>query len=77
MLLKIISAEKIEFEGTVEQVTLPSVEGLFQVLNNHAAIIAALTSGTMSWIADGEEQKREIAGGVADVKNNNVNVCLY
>lgn len=77
MLLKIISAEKIEFEGTVEQVTLPGVEGLFQVLNNHAAIIAALTSGTMSWITDGEEQKREIACGVADVKNNNVNVCLY
>ena len=40
MTLKIISAEQIEFEGTVEQVTLPGVMGLFQVLNNHAAFTA-------------------------------------
>ena len=32
MTLKIISAEQIEFEGTVEQVTLPGVMGQFQVL---------------------------------------------
>ena len=41
MTLRIISAEQIEFEGTVEQVTLPGVMGQFQVLKNHAALIAA------------------------------------
>lgn len=77
MRLKIISAEKIEFEGEVEQVTLPGVMGSFQVLNNHAAIIAALTVGTMSWLAGGEKAERKIAGGVADVKDNVVSVCVY
>ncbi|MBR1552020.1 MAG: F0F1 ATP synthase subunit epsilon [Muribaculaceae bacterium] len=77
MTLKIISAEQIEFEGTVEQVTLPGLMGRFQVLKNHAALIAALTQGTVTWVADGRTESRDINGGVADVKNNVVSVCLY
>ncbi len=77
MTLKIISAEQIEFEGTVESVTLPGVMGSFQVLNNHAALIAALMAGKMSYVADGQTVEREIHGGVADVKDNVVSVCLY
>ena len=77
MTLKIISAEQIEFEGTVEKVTLPGAMGLFQVLKNHAALIAALTQGTVTWVADGRTESRDINGGVADVKNNVVSVCLY
>ena len=72
MTLKIISAEQIEFEGTV-----PGAMGLFQVLKNHAALIAALTQGTVTWVADGRTESRDINGGVADVKNNVVSVCLY
>jgi F-type H+-transporting ATPase subunit epsilon len=77
MTLKIISAEQVEFEGTVESVTLPGVMGQFQVLNNHAALIAALKDGRMSYVADGNTVEREIHGGVADVKDNVVSVCLY
>ncbi len=78
MTLKIISAEQIEFEGTVQAVTLPGVMGQFQVLNNHAALIAALKAGRMSYVADdGSTVERDIHGGVADVKDNVVSVCLY
>ena len=77
MTLKIISAEQIEFEGTVEQVTLPGVMGQFQVLKNHAALIAALKDGRMSYVVDGSTVERDIHGGVADVKDNVVSVCLY
>ena len=77
MTLKIISAEQIEFEGTVDAVTLPGVMGMFQVLKNHAALIAALQAGTMSYVADGNTVERESHGGVADVKDNVVSVCLY
>ena len=77
MTLKIISAEQIEFEGTIEQVTLPGVMGSFQVLKNHAALIAALMAGKMSYVADGQTVEREIHGGVADIKDNVVSVCLY
>lgn len=78
MTLKIISAEQIEFEGAVTQVTLPGVMGKFQVLNNHAALIAALTAGPVAYVtATGEQQQRHIDGGVADIKDNVVSVCIY
>ena len=78
MTLKIISAEKIEFEGTVTQVSLPGAMGRFQVLKNHAALIAALGAGDITWTTDeGQDDQRTILGGVADVKNNVVSVCLY
>ena len=78
MTLKIISAEKIEFEGTVTSVTLPGALGLFQVLNNHAALISSLVPGTMTFVtAEGQSQTRDIYGGVADIKDNVVSVCLY
>ncbi len=78
MTLKIISAQQIEFEGEVTSVTLPGAVGKFQVLNNHAALIAALAAGEVTYvIAGGETQKRDIHGGVADIKNNVVSVCIY
>ena len=58
--------------------TLPGAMGKFQVLNNHAALIAALASGQVTYVTgDGERQMRDIEGGVADIKNNVVSVCLY
>ena len=78
MTLKIISAEKIEFEGTVESVTLPGALGSFQVLKGHAALISSLVEGNMTYVLEGgETEKRKIAGGVADINHDVVSVCLY
>ena len=77
MTLKIISAEQIEFEGEVDQVTLPGALGSFQILNNHAALISSLVAGTMSYVIGDITEEREIKGGIVDVKDNVVSVCLY
>ena len=77
MTLKIISADQIEFEGTVKSVTLPGAQGMFQVLDNHAALIAALKAGVVTYVTEQGESTRDIMGGVADIKNNVVSVCLY
>lgn len=77
MTLKIISADQIDFEGTVKSVTLPGIEGLFQVLDNHAALIAALKPGPVTYVTEEGATKRDIMGGVADIKNNVVSVCIY
>ena len=78
MTLKIISAQQIDYEGEVSSVTLPGALGMFQVLRGHAALIAALKAGTVSFVTEGGETlTRDIAGGVADVKNDVVSVCLY
>ena len=78
MTLTIISAEQIEYEGEVNLVSLPGELGLFEVLNNHAALIASLTAGIVTYEnTDGTRMKREIRGGVADINKNVVSVCIY
>lgn len=78
MTLKIISAEDILFEGEVSQVSLPGTMGAFTVLRNHASLISTLVKGTVRYTdTEGEEQSIEVGGGLVDVDNNVVSVCIY
>lgn len=78
MTLKIISTEDILFEGEVESVTLPGVMGAFTVLRNHASLISILTAGKISYHdEDGEDKILNIEGGLVDVDNNIISVCVY
>ena len=45
MHLEIVTPETKIFAGDVEAVQFPGIDGLFQVLNNHAPIISALGKG--------------------------------
>ena len=45
MQLEIITPEVKIFDGEVDAVQFPGLDGSFQVLNNHAAIISALVAG--------------------------------
>ena len=45
MELEIITPEQKIFEGNAEAVQFPGLNGSFQILNNHAAIISALSEG--------------------------------
>lgn len=78
MTLKIISAEDILFEGEVNSVTLPGTMGSFTVLRNHASLISTLTSGVITYTDEsGETDTVGIEGGLVDVDNNVVSVCIY
>ncbi len=45
MHLEIVSPEATLFSGEVKSVTVPGVEGEFQMLDNHAAIVSVLQEG--------------------------------
>lgn len=78
MTLKIISTEDILFEGDVNSVTLPGIMGSFTVLRNHASLISTLTPGVISYTDEaGEEKTLSVEGGLVDVDNNIVSVCIY
>lgn len=78
MTLEIISANEILFKGEVESVTLPGEMGSFTVLRNHASLISVLVGGKVSYRStDGSEHTTAIKGGLADVDNNVVSVCVY
>ena len=77
MTLKIISAEDIVFEGEVSVVHLPGSMGAFIVPPGHASLISTLTPGTVRYTAPDGEHTAEISGGIADVDNNIVSICIY
>ena len=77
MTLEIISAHEITFKGEADSVTLPGMLGSFMVLKNHAALISVLTAGVVKYSNNGDVHEIPINGGIADVNNNVVSVCIY
>lgn len=47
MFLEIVTPEAILFSSEVDAVSVPGVDGEFQILNNHAAIVSTLKEGTI------------------------------
>lgn len=77
MTLKIISATEVIFSGEVDAVTLPGEKGSFTVLNNHASLISTLVAGNITYRQGTETSTTHIDGGIADIDNNIVSVCVY
>lgn len=75
--LKIVSPEKMLFQGTVLSVKLPGTEGEFSILPDHAPLISSLHKGEISYeIEKGSPLKVIIESGFVEVKKNIVTVCV-
>lgn len=75
--LKIVSPERVEFEGDVERVLVPGTMGQFEILTNHAPIISSLDNGTVRYALSGGERKTlDISGGFVEVQKNVVSLCV-
>ena len=90
MILEIISPEKIIFTGEVESVAVPGVNGEFEMLNNHAAIVSNLKKGAIKVYGNitlDDTQKEifekgdrgyrlDINSGTVEMKNNKVTALV-
>ncbi|MBX7225522.1 MAG: ATP synthase F1 subunit epsilon [Chitinophagales bacterium] len=74
MELTIITPERKVFSGEAESVNLPGVEGRFQILNNHAAMICALGDGELRVKSGNEQLKFQIKSGIVEVVKNKISV---
>ena len=52
MFLEIVTPDSSIFRGDVETVTVPGVDGEFQMLNNHAPIVSLLREGKVKFSGD-------------------------
>ena len=78
MILKIISAEEILFQGDVKAVHLPGTKGAFTVLPGHASLISTLNPGEIRYTdINGDDHSAKVGGGIVDVDSNIVSVCIY
>lgn len=48
MFLEIVTPEAILFSSDVDSISVPGVNGEFQMLNNHAPIVSILKAGTVN-----------------------------
>jgi F-type H+-transporting ATPase subunit epsilon len=77
MILEIISPDKTIFSGEVTSVKLPGKDGYFEVLNNHAPMVAILQPGQIRIIKDnGEKEIFKTDDGFIEVKNNKAIVLV-
>ena len=67
MTLEIVSPEAKLFSGTVISVTLPGVDGSFQILNHHAAIVSTLKAGLIKIVADNFAMSKDSAAKFTSV----------
>lgn len=90
MYLEIVSPEALLVSGNVESVTVPGVDGEFQMMNNHAAIVSLLGRGVVKFkgtptISEGHESKfiqedgkwlLQIASGTLEMNDNKAIVLV-
>lgn len=74
--LKIVSPERIVFNGEVECVTVPGTAGEFEILVDHAPIISSLETGTVTYVTSEGRLSLPVRGGFVSVQKNEVNVCV-
>ena len=88
MILEIVSPEARLFKGEVTSVSLPGVDGSFQVFNNHAPIVSILKQGSVKITAasfnfekeivekfnkiNDQNYSLEINSGTIEMKNNKI-----
>lgn len=75
--LKIVSPERVEYEGEVECVKVPGTAGNFEILTDHAPIISSLDKGVVEYtLTGGQSEQLPILGGFVAVQKNEVSVCV-
>jgi F-type H+-transporting ATPase subunit epsilon len=72
MFVEIITPDRKVFSSEASVVTLPGVNGSFQILNDHAALVSTLQKGELT----ADKSVFQIEGGVVEVLNNRVLILV-
>ncbi len=73
---EIVSQDRMVYEGDVDIVVLPGMDGEMGVLPHHAPLLTTLKYGIIKVRAKGAEQVFAVAGGVAEIQPDIVTVLV-
>ena len=75
--LRIVSPEKIIYDGEILRVTLPGANGSFTILPHHAPIVSSLQSGKLIYFTpDDVGHGIDIESGFVEMSDEIVSVCI-
>jgi F-type H+-transporting ATPase subunit epsilon len=76
MFLEIVSPEAKLFQGEVTSVSLPGVDGSFQLLNQHAPIVSTLKEGNVKITATQFHFEKESDGKFVKINEQNYSLSI-
>jgi F-type H+-transporting ATPase subunit epsilon len=71
---EIVSQDRIVYQGDVNIVVLPGVDGVMGILPHHSPVLTVLKFGVISVRSKGLEENFTVAGGIAEVQPDQVTV---
>jgi len=76
MKLRLVSLDKLLFDGQVEEVTLPGLDGYLGILPGHRPLFVALGEGELTFQRAGRKRDFKVRGGYAEVTQESVLVFV-
>ena len=74
MRLEIVTAERVLFQGDVDAVVAPGIDGEIGILPKHAALMTVLQPGELRYRTGDGEESFVVTGGFIDVHGDKVSV---
>jgi F-type H+-transporting ATPase subunit epsilon len=74
IMCEIVSQDRIVYQGEVDIVLIPGVEGELGILPNHSPLLTVVNYGVISTRKGKEEEYFTVAGGIAEVQPNKVTI---
>ena len=74
--LRVLAPDQSVFDGTAEEVILPSTTGLLGILPGHISLVTALDIGVMRVLNNGTWNSIALMGGFAEVESDDVTVLV-
>ena len=74
--LRVLAPDQSVFDGTAEEVILPSTTGLIGILPGHISLVTALDIGVMRVRTNGAWNSIALMGGFAEVEADDVTVLV-
>ena len=68
--LEVVTPDGLKLAAEVSEFTAPSVDGEFGVLPGHVPLLAALTTGIVTYTLEGEKHAVAVGAGFADVSDD-------
>ena len=77
MNIVVLTPDKEVFQGEINSVKVPGIDGQFQILNGHAPLVSALSEGDVNIVKrDGQKMTFSINRGFVEVLRNEVSLLV-
>ncbi len=74
--LRVLAPDQSVFDGSAEEVILPSTTGLLGILPGHISMVTAIDTGVLRVFVNGSWSSIALMGGFAEVENDEVTVLV-